>query len=94
VNYHRTRVEELEKVQMRATKIIKNINECSYENRLRQLDLPTLGYGRIRGVMIEICKLVRGTYDCSCCIILEFSRNVNIKGSRFKLVKTQFHCDA
>jgi hypothetical protein len=34
-------IEEVEKVQMRVTKIVKDINECSYENQLRQVDLPT-----------------------------------------------------
>jgi ribonuclease P/MRP protein subunit RPP40 len=51
-------LEELEKVQMRATKIIKQLNKCSYENRLWQLDLPKLRYRRIRGDMIEVYKLV------------------------------------
>jgi ribonuclease P/MRP protein subunit RPP40 len=92
--HHIMYIEELEKVQMRATKIIKQLNKCSYENRLRQLDLPTLRYRRIRGDMIEVYKLVHGLYDSSSCINLEFSRNVNTRGNRFKLAKNQFHYDA
>ena len=79
---------------MRAAKIIKQLNKCSYENRLRQLDLPTLRYRRIRGDMIEVYKLVHDLYDSYSCINLEFSRDVNTRGNRFKLAKNQFHYDA
>jgi ribonuclease P/MRP protein subunit RPP40 len=72
----------------------KKLNKCSYENRLRQLDLPTLRYRRIRGVMIEVYKLMHDLYDGSSCINLEISRNVNTRGNRFKLAKNQFHYDA
>ena len=35
----------------------------SYPDRLRKLKLPTLAYGRIRGDMIELYKLIHGSYD-------------------------------
>jgi hypothetical protein len=43
--------------------------------------------------MIQVNKLVYGLYDSSSCNNLEFFRNVNAKGSSFKLDKNQFHCD-
>ena len=42
----------IENVQHRATKIINNIKHFTYEERLRNLDLPTLVYRRSRGDMI------------------------------------------
>jgi hypothetical protein len=38
----------------------KNLN---YEERLRKLKLPTLGYRRVRGDMIEMYKIIKGKYD-------------------------------
>jgi hypothetical protein len=35
---------------------MKNLN---YEERLRKLKLPTLGYRRVRGDMIEMYKITR-----------------------------------
>jgi hypothetical protein len=41
------------------------------------------------------CVLLQNDLDdSSSCINLEFSRNVNTRGNRFKLAKNQFHYDA
>jgi hypothetical protein len=91
-------IEELQRVHMRATKISKTVNTCSYENQLRQLDLPTLRYQRIKGdmtdvYMIEVHKLVHGIYDGSSCLTSKFFHTVNTRGNSFKLAKKQFHYD-
>jgi hypothetical protein len=39
---------------------MKNLN---YEERLRKFKLPTLGYRRVRGDMIEMYKIIKGKYD-------------------------------
>ena len=41
-------IKTLEKVQMRATKLIKRIKHLSYMERLKYLNLPTLHYRRLR----------------------------------------------
>jgi len=43
----------LEKVQMRATKVIQEIKHLSCIDRLKYLNLPTLVYRRFRGDMIR-----------------------------------------
>ena len=43
----------IENVQIRATKLVDGPKELSYEERLRELDLPTLEFRRVRGDMIE-----------------------------------------
>ena len=53
----------LENVQRRATKQIPGFKNMSYEDRLQKLKLPTLGYRRKRGDMIETYKITPGTYD-------------------------------
>ena len=56
-------VQLIENVQQRATKQLPNILKLSYNERLRQLDLPTLRYRRIRGDMIKVFKILKYFYD-------------------------------
>jgi hypothetical protein len=56
-------IEAIESVQRRATKQLPNLSKLSYEDRLKKLHLPTLAFRRIREVMIECFKIIRGIYD-------------------------------
>jgi len=47
-------VDELERVQKRATKLIPELSNKPYRERLKILHLPTLKYRRYREDMIEI----------------------------------------
>jgi len=47
-------IKDLEKVQMRATKLVITIKNLTYKDRLKRLKLLTLKYRRIRGDMIEL----------------------------------------
>ena len=64
-------IKRLEKVQMRATKLVNNVKHLSYENRLKELKLPTLKYRRLRGDMIEVYNIIHGKYDKTCSLELE-----------------------
>jgi len=46
-------IEAVEKVQRRATKILPELSQFSYTQRLQKLDLPTLVYRRARGRSIQ-----------------------------------------
>ena len=48
----------LQKVQKRATKLIPSIQNLPYEERLRQLNLPSLMHRRRRGDMIQIYNII------------------------------------
>ena len=61
--HHQHLIEKLEKVQKHATKLVLRVKKLHYEDRLRQLQLRTLKYRRIRGDMIELYKIFAGTYD-------------------------------
>ena len=52
--YRQMDIEKIEKVQMRATKMVQHLKKYSYETRLRWLNLPTLTYRRARWDMILV----------------------------------------
>jgi len=54
---------DLEKVQMRATKLVLTVKHLTYKERLVQLKLPTLKYRRLIGDMIVVFKILTGKYD-------------------------------
>jgi len=59
----KTDVDKLERVQKRATKLIPELAEKPYGERLRILNLPTHKYRRYRGDIIELFKMIKGIYD-------------------------------
>ena len=48
----------IENVQRRATKMLPELRDMSYENRLRALGLPTLYYRRDRADMLQLFKIM------------------------------------
>ena len=58
-------IDELEKVQRRATKLVSSLKDKSYEDRLIALKLPSLAYRRMRGDAIETYKFTHGKYNVS-----------------------------
>ena len=49
-------INQIENVQIRATKLEDGLSNLDYPERLKSLDLPTLVYRRVRGDMIEVYK--------------------------------------
>ena len=78
---------------MRATKLVRKIKHLSYSERLRKLKLPTLKFRRVRGDMIEVYKVVSGTYDEAANLELEFNKYSATRGNGFKLYKGQVKYD-
>jgi hypothetical protein len=61
--HHRKDIESIEKVQMRATRILSEIKHLNYEERLKTLNLPTLAHRRRRDDMIQTFKIIKGLED-------------------------------
>lgn len=61
--YKKGDIEDLERVQKRATRLILGLRFTPYEERLKICNLPTLKYRRLRGDMIETYKIITGKYD-------------------------------
>ena len=62
--------EILENVQHRATRLVPSLSKYSYEERLRQMELPSLSYRRLRGDLIETFKYLHGIYRTNSSTVL------------------------
>ena len=82
--YLKKDITAIENVQRRATKLIPGFKDLTYPERLKRLKLPTLGYRRLRGDMIEMFKILRGKYDTSVTDFIELSTNVT-RGHQYKI---------
>jgi len=60
--YKKSDIEQKEKIQKRATKLLITLRKLPYKNRLISLQLHTLKYRRLRGDMIEVFKIVNNIY--------------------------------
>ena len=59
---NRRKLHAIEKVQMRATKIVESVKGMPYEKRSRKLKLPTMTYQRARDLLMEVWKHIN-SYD-------------------------------
>ena len=55
-------IDMLEKIQRRATKLIPELRDLKYEDRLHECGLTTLETRRLTGDQIEVFKILNG-YD-------------------------------
>ena len=84
--YLKRHIRAIENVQRRATRQIPGMKDKSYEERLRELQLPTLEYRRRSGDMIEVYKIASGKYDCK---VTENFLHLNPRTSRSNPFKLQ-----
>lgn len=85
--YLKKHVNSIENVQRRMTRLLPGMKDLSYPERLRKVKLPTLGYRRLRGDMIELYKIVKGIYDPDITEgLLSFAES-STRGHQYKLIK-------
>ena len=78
----------LEKIQRRATKLIKDLKDMPYPARLRRLKLPSLKFRRRRGDMITMYKLVTGKIKAEG--LVQLGNNIHgTRGHSLRLRKQQ-----
>lgn len=76
----------VENVQRRATRIVPELQGFSYEERLRELNLPTLDYRRKRGDLIHLFKMIHGYHDIDSSKLFSFNENTT-RGHMYKISK-------
>ena len=79
-------IDEIEKVQRRATKIVSSIKNLSYPKRLRALDIPTLVYRRKRADMLQVFRIINDDDKLETETFFEFNTTVT-RGHPFQLFK-------
>ena len=72
--YRKKDIDKLERIQRRATKMIPELRDLSYESRLLQCGLTTLETRRLRGYQIEVFKIVNGYEDVEVALVKEQCR--------------------
>lgn len=84
--FNRADQQLVERVQRRATRMVMDIREKPYCQRLQDLDLPSLYYRRKRGDMIRVYQVLHSQLELSA-NILERERTHRTRGHPLKLVK-------
>ena len=88
--YQKGDIEHLEKVQRRATRLVKGYRKLSYEERLRKLGLTTLQTRRLRGDLIETFKIITGKEQVNRETFFQMNRSVyDTRGHCFKLATSR-----
>jgi len=77
-------IEEVEKVQKRATELVHECKHLSYAEGLKYLKLPTLKYHWHRADMIETYKITHGLYDTAVVPNLMTSQVSHTRGNVYR----------
>ena len=84
-----TDIQRLERVQARATKLVPSIRNFGYKRRLQALGMFTLEQRRLRGLLIETFKILRGFNRVDPDKILVLNKNAT-RGHGLKVVAPRY----
>ena len=73
-------IDEIERVQRRATRIPAGFEKLAYEDRLKRLSMNTLNDRRMRGDLIDIYKVMSSRESIDWVKPLNLRKNVDISG--------------
>ena len=82
---------EIEKVQRRATKLVYNVRNLSYENRLKELKLDSIKFRRRRTDILQVYRIVHGIDNIPLDNFFEINSDTRTRGHNFKLKKVRIN---
>ena len=85
--FYKRDIELLEKVQRRATKVIKGLGNLKYEDRLQKCNLTTLEKRRSRGDLIQTYKIMTGKEEVQPERFFEKATKKSTRGHQYKIYK-------
>ena len=86
-------VRRLRLIQRRAIKIIPELKDLSYEERINECRLTTIDRRRLRGDQIEIFKILNGYQNIDRNMFFSFKKDSRTRGHEVKFVKDQCKLD-
>ena len=78
-------IDMVEKVQRRATKLVRSLENLSYEERMKKLKLYSLEDRRLRADMIAVHKITHGLTDINMSKLFTFAENSVTRGHSYRL---------
>jgi len=61
--HYENQIKSIEKLHVKAMKLVITVKHLPYAERLKALQLPTFTYRRFRGHMTEVYKILTGKYS-------------------------------
>ena len=80
-------------MQRKATKMIPELRDLSYEERMNECGLTTLEIKRLRGDQIEVFKILNGYENIDRNIVFSLKKDNRTRGHEVTLVKDQCRLD-
>ena len=91
--YRKKDIDTLERIHRRAIKLIPELRDLSYEERLKECGLTTLETRRLRGDQIEVFKILNGYENIDRNMFFSLKKDSRTRGHEVKLVKDQCRLD-
>ena len=84
----------VEGVQRRATKLVPELYDLPYEERLEYLKLPSMEYSRLRGDMIQCFKIMNGLVRLNANQLFTPVSGANTRGHHQRVLRQRAHTSA
>ena len=85
--YRKKDIDTLERIQRRATKMIPELRDFSYEERLKECGLRTIETRRLRGDQIEVFKILNGYENIDRNMFFSLKKDSRTRGHEVKISK-------